>query len=100
MEHVFYIRRHVIRAFVPALLGLAQGRVVFCLRLPELFLQGNVFAYAEALIPEETGKQETAHAAVAIIKGMDRKKIAEKGTDGDERIDLAIYCRVGCAQIV
>lgn len=81
-------RGGVFLALVPALLTLGQGIVVGVLILGDLAFQGDILAYHITRSVEQQRGQKAAHAAIAVVEGVDAQEVVDEDGNEDQRIQL------------
>lgn len=78
----------VFYTFIPALLTLLQSVVVEILIPGNLAFQGDILSYHIAASVEQERGQQPAHAAVAVVEGMDAEEVVDEHRNEDQRVQF------------
>ena len=69
-----------------------QGLVIGLLGVGDQLFDADIFADKIAGAVQKQQRQEPAHAAVAIVEGMDAEKVQNKNRDQQQRVKLGVLC--------
>ena len=73
---------------VPALLTPLQSVIIEILILGNLALQRDILSHHIAAAIEQKRSQQTAHAAIAVIEGVDAKKVVDEHRNEDQGVQF------------
>ena len=99
-QHIGDKGRIIIRPFVPVVRAGLQSLVIGFFGVGNQLFDADIFAHDIAGTVQEQQRQEPAHAAVAIVEGMNTEKVQNKDWNQQQRIKLCVLhgCPEGVAQ--